>query len=112
MVLRYGYFYGPGSAISREGSTGQDVARRRLPIVGGGAGVWSFIHVDDAAAATRRGARRAARRGAYNIVDDEPAPVSRVAPRARRRARRASRRGGSPRWLARPLAGELRGGGR
>jgi len=51
-VLRYGYFYGPGSAISREGSTGREVARGRLPIVGSGAGVWSFIHVDDAAAAT------------------------------------------------------------
>jgi nucleoside-diphosphate-sugar epimerase len=73
-VLRYGYFYGPGSSISREGSTGQDVAKRRLPIVGDGAGVWSFIHVDDAAAATVA-ALSAPGTGTYNIVDDEPAPV-------------------------------------
>src|ERR1700729_1920454 len=51
-LLRYGYFYGPGSAIARDGATGEAVAARRLPIVGSGAGVWSFIHVDDAAAAT------------------------------------------------------------
>ena len=87
LVLRYGYFYGPGSAISRGGSIGREVARRRLPIVGGGSGVWSFIHVDDAARATVA-ALAAGAPGAYNVVDDEPAPVSRVAPRARRRARR------------------------
>lgn len=73
-VLRYGYFYGPGSAISHEGSTGQDVAARRLPIVGDGAGVWSFVHVDDAAAATVA-ALSAPATGTYNIVDDEPAAV-------------------------------------
>jgi len=73
-VLRYGYFYGPASAISREGSTGRDVAARRLPIVGDGAGVWSFIHVDDAAAATVA-ALGAPETGTYNIVDDEPAAV-------------------------------------
>jgi nucleoside-diphosphate-sugar epimerase len=75
VVLRYGYFYGPGSAISRRGSIGQDIARRRMPIVGGGAGVWSFIHVDDAARATVAALTRGAS-GAYNVVDDEPAPVS------------------------------------
>src|ERR1700704_1295516 len=45
LVLRYGYFYGPGSSISARGSLGEEVAKRRLPIVGGGAGVWSFTHV-------------------------------------------------------------------
>jgi nucleoside-diphosphate-sugar epimerase len=75
LVLRYGYFYGPGSAVSRAGSVGQDVIRRRLPIVGGGGGVWSFIHVDDAACATLMALNRGAS-GAYNIVDDEPARVS------------------------------------
>jgi len=74
VVLRYGYFYGAGSAISRTGSIGQDLARRRLPIVGRGQGVWSFIHVEDAARATV--AALAAGSGPYNIVDDEPAPVS------------------------------------
>jgi 2-alkyl-3-oxoalkanoate reductase len=75
LVLRYGYFYGPGSAVSRAGSVGQDVIRRRLPIVGGGGGVWSFIHVDDAARATVNALSRGAT-GAYNVVDDDPARVS------------------------------------
>jgi nucleoside-diphosphate-sugar epimerase len=79
VVLRYGYFYGPGSAISREGSMAEDLARRRLPIVGAGTGVWSFIHVDDAAWATVAALERGAP-GAYNIVDDDPAPVSQWLP--------------------------------
>jgi nucleoside-diphosphate-sugar epimerase len=79
VVLRYGYFYGPGSAISGSGSIGRDVCRRRLPIVGGGTGVWSFVHVDDAARATVLALSRGAR-GAYNVVDDEPARVSEWVP--------------------------------
>jgi nucleoside-diphosphate-sugar epimerase len=75
IVLRYGYFYGPGSAISTDGSIVQDLARRRLPIVGGGGGVWSFIHVDDAARATLA-ALTSGGSGAYNVVDDDPARVS------------------------------------
>ena len=75
VVLRYGYFYGPGSSVSREGSIGADVSRRRLPIVGSGAGVWSFIHVADAASAT---VAALALQGpkVLNVVDDEPARVS------------------------------------
>lgn len=75
LVLRYGYFYGPGTSIARQGSMGEDVMRRRLPIVGSGQGVWSFIHIDDAAEATLAAIGRGAA-GAYNVVDDEPAPVS------------------------------------
>jgi nucleoside-diphosphate-sugar epimerase len=75
VVLRYGYFYGPGSAFARDGSMGEDVARGRVPIVGDGGGVWSFIHVDDAASATVAALTRGAS-GAYNIVDDEPARVA------------------------------------
>src|SRR2546421_34547 len=79
LVLRYGYFYGPGTSIARQGSMGEDVARRRLPIVGSGQGVWSFIHIDDAAEATLAAIGRG-KAGAYNIVDDEPAPVSQWLP--------------------------------
>ena len=75
VVLRYGYFYGPGSSVSREGAMAADVSRRRLPIVGSGAGVWSFIHVADAASAT---VAALALQGpkVLNVVDDEPARVS------------------------------------
>jgi nucleoside-diphosphate-sugar epimerase len=79
VVLRFGYFYGPGSAISRGGSIGEDVARRRFPIVGRGEGVWSLIHVDDAARATVAALERG-EPGPYNIVDDDPAPVAQWLP--------------------------------
>jgi nucleoside-diphosphate-sugar epimerase len=75
VVLRYGYFYGPGSAISGAGSIARDIRRRRMPIVGRGEGVWSFVHVDDAAAATVAALTRGSS-GAYNVVDDEPAAVA------------------------------------
>jgi nucleoside-diphosphate-sugar epimerase len=103
VVLRYGYFYGPGSSIARAGSVGEDIARRRLPIVGGGRGVWSFIHVDDAARATVA-ALTAGASGPYNIVDDDPAPVSEWVP-ALARALGAPRPLRVPAFLARPLAG-------
>ncbi len=102
-VLRYGYFYGPGSAISREGSTGREVARGRLPIVGSGAGVWSFIHVDDAAAATVA-ALGADKPGVFNVVDDEPARVADWIPAlAQALGARTPRK--VPALLARALAG-------
>jgi nucleoside-diphosphate-sugar epimerase len=75
VVLRYGYFYGIGSSISAGGSIGAEVARRRVPIVGSGDGVWSFIHIDDAARATVA-ALGSGKPGPYNIVDDDPARVS------------------------------------
>jgi nucleoside-diphosphate-sugar epimerase len=102
-VLRYGYFYGPGSAISREGSTGREVARGRLPVVGSGAGVWSFIHVDDAAAATVA-ALGANKPGVFNVVDDEPARVAEWIP-ALAHALGASKPRKVPALLARVLAG-------
>jgi nucleoside-diphosphate-sugar epimerase len=103
VVLRYGYFYGPGSSISRAGSVGEDVTRRRLPIVGGGRGVWSFIHIDDAAQATVAALTSGAA-GPYNVVDDDPAPVSEWIP-ALARALGAPRPLRIPALLARPLAG-------
>jgi nucleoside-diphosphate-sugar epimerase len=75
IVLRCGYFYGPDSTISSAGSLAEDLLKRRLPIVGKGTGVWSFIHVDDAARATVRALEHDGP-AVYNIVDDEPALVS------------------------------------
>lgn len=75
LVLRYGGFYGPGNAVGRGGEMLAMVEARKLPIVGDGAGVWSFCHIDDAASATAIAVERGAP-GLYNIVDDEPAPVS------------------------------------
>jgi nucleoside-diphosphate-sugar epimerase len=72
IVLRYGGFYGPGTGL---GAMLDEVRRRRFPIVGKGTGVWSFVHVDDVASATLAAVERGAP-GIYNIVDDEPAPVS------------------------------------
>jgi 2-alkyl-3-oxoalkanoate reductase len=103
MVLRYGYFYGPGSAMSRSGSIGQDLARRRLPIVGRGQGVWSLIHVDDAARATVAALTRG-QSGPYNIVDDEPAAVAQWLP-ALADVLGAPRPLRVPVMIARPLAG-------
>jgi 2-alkyl-3-oxoalkanoate reductase len=104
VVLRYGYFYGPGTSISASGALAADVARRRLPIVGGGHGVWSFVHIDDAARATVAALTRGDA-GAYNIVDDEPAPAREWIPAlAQALGAKPPRR--VPAWLARGLAGE------
>jgi nucleoside-diphosphate-sugar epimerase len=73
-ILRYGQFYGPGTVYAPDGSVSRLVRTRRLPIVGSGGGMASFIHVDDAAAATVAAVERGVR-GTYNIVDDEPAPA-------------------------------------
>jgi nucleoside-diphosphate-sugar epimerase len=70
-VLRYGGFYGPGTGL---GAMLDEVRRRRFPLVGKGTGVWSLVHVDDAAAATLAAIERGAP-GVYNVVDDDPAPV-------------------------------------
>jgi len=103
VVLRYGYFYGPGSAISKAGSMVADLRRRRMPVVGDGGGVWSFVHVDDAAAAT---VSALAHDGPaiYNVVDEEPAAVREWLP-ALAAAVAAPKPMRVPAWLARPLAG-------
>jgi len=75
LVLRYGGFYGPGNGLGEGGAIVEQVRQRKFPIIGGGTGVWSFIHIDDAARATVAAIERGAP-GIYNIVDDEPAPVS------------------------------------
>jgi nucleoside-diphosphate-sugar epimerase len=75
IVLRYGAFYGPGTSLSPGGEQFEMVRKRMYPVVGNGGGVWSFIHIADAADATVAAVERGAR-GIYNVVDDEPAPVA------------------------------------
>ena len=103
IVLRYGYFYGPGNGIARDGTLTADLRRRRIPVVGGGRGVWSFIHIEDAARAT---VAALAHDGpaVFNIVDDEPAPVARWLP-ALAQITGAPRPWRVPTLIARPFAG-------
>jgi 2-alkyl-3-oxoalkanoate reductase len=101
IVLRYGTFYGPGA-----GEFLVEMARKRqLPVIGGGTGVWSFIEITDAAAATIAAIEHGAP-GIYNVVDDDPAPVAEWLPYLAKVA------GGKPplrvpAWLGRLLAGEF-----
>src|SRR5919202_325906 len=75
VVLRYGHFYGPGTSLEPGAEQVELVRRRKFPLVGDGGGVWSFIHVADAAEATVAAVEHGGR-GVYNIVDDDPAPVA------------------------------------
>lgn len=75
IVLRYGGFYGPGTSLRADGEEIELVRRRKFPIVGNGGGIWSFLHIADAADATVAAIERG-ERGIYNIVDDEPAAVA------------------------------------
>jgi 2-alkyl-3-oxoalkanoate reductase len=104
-VLRYGYFYGPGSAVARDGSMVEDLRRRRMPVVGRGQGVWSFVHLDDAAAATVAALSPDAPPGVYNVVDDDPALVGEFLP-ALAEAVGAPRPMRVPEFLARIAAGQ------
>lgn len=79
LVLRYGWLYGPGTYYANDGSLTEDALKRRAPIVGKGTGTFSFVHVEDAAAATVAAVERGAP-GAYNVVDDEPAAMREWAP--------------------------------
>ncbi|MGH2993331.1 MAG: NAD-dependent epimerase/dehydratase family protein [Solirubrobacterales bacterium] len=77
VVLRYGGFYGPGTSIARGEADGfqEAIRKRRFPVLGAGTGVWSFVHIDDAASATLAAVERG-EPGVYNVVDDDPAQVS------------------------------------
>ncbi|MBM7790733.1 NAD-dependent epimerase/dehydratase family protein [Tenggerimyces flavus] len=74
VALRYGGFYGPGTSLGRDGEITEMVRSRKLPLVGSGEGVWSFIHIADVASATVCAIEGSAT-GIFHIVDDEPAPV-------------------------------------
>jgi len=75
VVLRYGAFYGPGTSMAPGSEQLEMIRKRKFPVVGDGGGVWSFIHVADAADATVAAVQGGAR-GVYNIVDDDPATVA------------------------------------
>jgi nucleoside-diphosphate-sugar epimerase len=79
LVLRYGWFYGPGTYYAADGSIAQMVRKRRFPVLGGSDGLFSFIHIEDAAGATVAACERGAP-GIYNVVDDEPATVAQWLP--------------------------------
>jgi nucleoside-diphosphate-sugar epimerase len=101
IVLRYGSFYGPGASGAFVGL----VRKRRLPVIGDGAGIWSFLHIRDAAAATVA-ALEHGRAGVYNVVDDEPARVAEWLPfLAQAVGAPPPRR--MPVWLGRLAAGEV-----
>ena len=103
LVLRYGSFYGPGTSVADEFA--RLIRARKFPVVGGGRGVWSFIHIADAAAATVAAIEGGAP-GIYDIVDDDPAPVAEWLPYlAARLGAKPPRR--IPRLLAWPMLGEV-----
>jgi len=104
IVLRYGGFYGPGTSLGDGGAMVDGVRKRQLPIVGDGAGVATFLHIGDAAAATVVALERGPA-GIYNVVDDEPAPASEWIPELARAVGAKPPRH-VPTWLAKPLIGE------
>ncbi len=105
IVLRYGQLYGPGTSFTQDGSWAANLRRRRLPIVGAGSGVFSFLHVDDAASATVAALEH---RGpaTYNVVDDDPAPIHAWVP-AYARAVGAPKPWRAPAWVGRLAAGRI-----
>src|SRR5215213_8368093 len=104
IVLRYGVFYGPGTSLAPGEEQFELVRRRKFPVVADGGGVWSFIHIADAAEATVAAVERG-RRGAYNVVDDDPAAAAEWLPALARElgAKKPMR---VPRFVGRLFAGE------
>jgi nucleoside-diphosphate-sugar epimerase len=104
IVLRYGVFYGPGTSLAPGEEQFELVRRRKFPLVGDGGGVWSFIHVADAAEGTVAAVERGSR-GVYNVVDDDPAPVVKWLPALAQElgAKKPMR---VPRFIGRLFAGE------
>ena len=104
IVLRYGVFYGPGTPLAPGEEQFELVRKRKLPLVGDGGGVWSFIHIADAAEATVAAVEHGSR-GVYNVVDDEPAPVAEWLP-ALAQTLGAKKPMRVPRFVGRLFAGE------
>jgi nucleoside-diphosphate-sugar epimerase len=103
LVLRYGALYGPAPALASEFA--RQIRARKFPVVGDGAGIWSFLHIDDAAAATVLAVEHG-RPGLYNVVDDDPAPVAEWLPHLARCLGAPPPRH-VPVWLARFAAGDV-----
>ncbi len=104
LVLRYGFYYGPSTWYAKDGTMGDLIRKRRYPIIGGGEGHMSFVHLDDAVEATVRALDRGAP-GIYNITDDTPATSREWLPEtARLLGAKPPRK--VPAWLARRLAGD------
>jgi nucleoside-diphosphate-sugar epimerase len=104
IVLRYGAFYGPGTSLASGEAQFELVRKHKFPLVGDGNGVWSFIHVADAAEATVAAVEHG-RRGAYNVVDDDPAPVAEWLP-ALAETLGSKKPMHVPRFIGRRFAGE------
>jgi nucleoside-diphosphate-sugar epimerase len=106
VALRYGGFYGPGTSISLDpvGDQVEMLRKRRLPVIGNGAGIWSLVHIEDAAAATAAALERGGP-GNYNVVDDEPVQVSVLLPELAQAVGAKPPRH-LPKWLGRLMAGE------
>jgi 2-alkyl-3-oxoalkanoate reductase len=104
IVLRYGGFYGPGTSLAAGGEMVEAIRKRVFPVVGSGTGMASFIHIEDAARATLA-AIEYGKRGLYNIVDDEPAPVSEWLPYLAEVVGAKPPRH-VPQWLGKLMAGE------
>jgi nucleoside-diphosphate-sugar epimerase len=104
IVLRYGAFYGPGTSLAHGEPQFELVRRRKFPLVGDGGGVWSFIHIADAAEATLAAVEHGTR-GVYNVVDDDPASVAQWLP-ALAQTLGAKKPMRVPRLVARLLAGQ------
>jgi nucleoside-diphosphate-sugar epimerase len=105
IVLRYGALYGPGTSLAPGAEQVELVRRRKFPLVGDGGGVWSFIHVADAAEATVAAVEHGSR-GVYNVVDDDPAPVAEWLP-ALAQELGAKKPVRVPRFIGRLFAGEV-----
>jgi nucleoside-diphosphate-sugar epimerase len=106
VALRYGGFYGPGTSLATDppGELTEMIQKRRVPIIGNGAGIWSLVHIRDAASATANALERGAP-GVYNVVDDDPVPVGELMPElARQLGAKPPRH--LPRWVGRLAAGE------
>jgi nucleoside-diphosphate-sugar epimerase len=104
LVLRYGFYYGRGTWYDKDGTMGELIRKRRYPIIGGGAGVMSFVHLDDAVDATARALTQGTP-GVYNITDDTPAATREWVPEAAHLLGAKPPRK-APAWIARRLAGD------